>query len=195
MEAMISRLLEQEDAVRVVLSSDRKSSHLVLTWQDIHVLESMSKALSPVAELTDFLSGEKHVTVSSILPVLHNLATKVLLVQDDDSELTKGIKKKVIDSLSNRYAGNPQVRELLEVSTFLDPRFKMDYTQDSEKQNVIGLLREKLEEIIDNDTVIESISNSEAEQEPPPKKKKLLTFLQKKGSLIKYAVTVTTGKS
>ena len=44
---------QQEDAVRVVLSSDRKTTHLLPTWQDIEVLEPISKALSPIAELTD----------------------------------------------------------------------------------------------------------------------------------------------
>ena len=70
MEAIDSRLLEQDDAVQVVLSSDRKSSHFVPTWQNIHVMESLSKVLSHVAELTDFLSGEKHVTVSSFYSFL-----------------------------------------------------------------------------------------------------------------------------
>ena len=41
MEAMVSRLLEH---------ADRKSSHFVPTWQDIHVMESLSKVLSRVAE-------------------------------------------------------------------------------------------------------------------------------------------------
>ena len=59
MEAMVSRLLEQEPAVRAVLEADRKTSHLIPTWQDIDVLQS----LSPISDLTDFLSGENHVTV------------------------------------------------------------------------------------------------------------------------------------
>ena len=55
MEAMVTRLLEQEVAVRAVLSEDRKTSHLIPSWQDIDVLESISKALSPISKLTDFL--------------------------------------------------------------------------------------------------------------------------------------------
>ena len=106
MESMVNRLLEQELAVRIVLSSDKKSGHLVPTWQ---VLESLSKALSPVAELTHFLSGDKHVTISSVLPVLHNHA-KVLIEEDDDTQLTKFIKKKVVDSMNTH---NSKVKELL----------------------------------------------------------------------------------
>ena len=99
----MARLLEQEDAVRVVLSSDRKTSHLIPTWQDIEVLESISKALSPISELTDFLSGEDHVTASAVIPVLHNLKTKILIAKEDDTALTRDIKKIVIDDLHARY--------------------------------------------------------------------------------------------
>ena len=46
------------EAVRVVLASDRKTSHLIPTWQDCDVLESISAALRPLKEMTDALSGE-----------------------------------------------------------------------------------------------------------------------------------------
>ena len=92
MEAMVTRLLKQEDAVQVLLSSDRKISHLLPTWKDIEVLESISKALSPIS---DFLSGENHITVSVVMPILHNLKTKILLAKDDTA-LTRDIKKIVI---------------------------------------------------------------------------------------------------
>ena len=66
MAKMVDRILEQEVAIRSVLSADRKTSHLVPTWQDIDVLQSIHKALNPVSNLTDILSGEKYVTVSAI---------------------------------------------------------------------------------------------------------------------------------
>ncbi len=45
---MISRVLEQEEAIRTVLSADRKTTHLVPNWQDIDVLVSINQALSPL---------------------------------------------------------------------------------------------------------------------------------------------------
>jgi len=63
MEATVTRLLEPEDALRVVLGSGRKLSHLNPTWQDMQVFESITQALSLISDQTDFLSGEKHVTV------------------------------------------------------------------------------------------------------------------------------------
>ena len=65
---MVKRLLEQEEAVRVALSTDRKTTHLLPTLQDIDVLQSINAALNPLATLTDLLSGEKYVTVSTTGP-------------------------------------------------------------------------------------------------------------------------------
>ena len=49
-------------AIRQVLSNDRKSVHLIPSWQDTEVLESIKSALGPLRDFTDLLSGEKHVT-------------------------------------------------------------------------------------------------------------------------------------
>lgn len=69
-QKMVARVLEQQKAIAQVLASDRKTRHLVPTWQDIDVLESMNEALSPLLEFTDSLSGESYVTVSYVKPVL-----------------------------------------------------------------------------------------------------------------------------
>ena len=126
MEAMVTRLLEQEVAVRAVLSEDRKTSHLIPSWQDIDVLESISKALSSISKLTDFLSGENHATVLAIVPVLVNLKTKILLPKEEDTSLTKDIKKSVLDDLLRRYDSD-DIQNLLSICNFLDPHFKLEY--------------------------------------------------------------------
>jgi len=60
---MVERLMEQMEAIRVVLASDRKS------WQDCDVLDSITGALKPLKEITDVLAGEKGVTVSAVKPI------------------------------------------------------------------------------------------------------------------------------
>ena len=59
---MIERLLEQEGAIRAVLSTDRKASHLVPTWQDVDVWKAINDALSPLAKFTDIMSGMLYIT-------------------------------------------------------------------------------------------------------------------------------------
>ena len=57
------------------------------SWQDIDVLESVNKALGPLQEFTDIISGKKYVTVSAIKPILKYLEEKVLVDGDADTSL------------------------------------------------------------------------------------------------------------
>ena len=59
-----SEFIEQEKAIRHVLATYKKHRHLVPTWQDVEVLEAVSKALGCPLEFTDALSGEQTVAVS-----------------------------------------------------------------------------------------------------------------------------------
>ena len=54
---MVERFIERMEAVRVVLASDRKTSHLIPTWQDCDVLDSISAALRPLKQMTDALKS------------------------------------------------------------------------------------------------------------------------------------------
>ena len=184
MESMISRFLEQEEAVRAVLSSDRKTTHLIPSWQDTEVLESISKALSPVAELTDLLSGEEHITISSIVPVLHNLRSRILAEKDDDTSLTKDIKRAIIVDLEVRYA-DVGMRKLLDVATFLDPRFKMEYAENQDhlkaaiEEQAWEFSNAGMECIMEQDVSPCSSKEVTSDDQPPSKKKKLVHLLQK----------------
>ena len=122
---MIARVHEQAKAISQVLSGDRYARSLIPTWQDIEVLESIHKALHPLLEFTDALSGEEYVSISYLNPVLHFFATSVL-AEAEDTDLTKSIKTKVQAYLSNKN-GDPNIQELLDVACFLDPRFKIQY--------------------------------------------------------------------
>jgi len=76
-----------------VLSADRKTAHLVPTWQDLEVLESIDKALSPLADFTDTFSGEKSITFSALNPILKHMADNELCENSEDTALTSDIKK------------------------------------------------------------------------------------------------------
>ncbi len=112
---MIGRVLEQRRALSDVLSADRKSRHLVPTWQDLDILESVNQALQPLQEFTDALSGESYVSVSCVKPVLHLMKTSVLAEKEEDSDLTKSIKMKILDYMNNKY-DNPATQELVATS-------------------------------------------------------------------------------
>ncbi|CAL9703629.1 unnamed protein product [Knipowitschia caucasica] len=125
-QQMIQRVLEQQRALSDVLSADRKSRHLVPTWQDVDVLESINQALQPLQEFTDALSSDCYVSVSYVKPVLHVFNTCVLAAKEQESDLTKSIKKKILDYLNSKY-DDPATQELLDMACFMDPRFKAGY--------------------------------------------------------------------
>ncbi|KAJ4948757.1 hypothetical protein JOQ06_020280 [Pogonophryne albipinna] len=93
----------------------RKTRHLVPSWQDIEVLESINNALCPLQEFTDALSGEAYVSVSYLKTVLHLLKTSTLAAKDEDTALTKEIKSLVLGYMENKYS-DPATQELLDIT-------------------------------------------------------------------------------
>ena len=196
MQAMVARVLEQEKAIRKVLSNDCKTAHLIATWQDIQVLESINKALAPLADLTDIISGEDYVTVSTVKPLLHHITTKALAMENDNTELTKDIKERIKSYLTEKYSDD-EVNMLLNMATALDPRFKVDYIKTSELEVVKGkIIEEALNEdkvkillkpqshedsesveIIDIDQHHQSTEYGETQNDPPAKRRKLSQLL------------------
>ncbi|XP_058254633.1 E3 SUMO-protein ligase ZBED1-like [Hemibagrus wyckioides] len=96
-QAMIERVIEQQKAIAHVLSSDKKSRHLIPTWQDTDVLEAINKSLQPLVKFTDALSGETYVSVSFVKPALHLFNSSILKVTDDDTDLSRAIKSKILE--------------------------------------------------------------------------------------------------
>ena len=169
MAQMVKRILEQEEAIRVTLSSDRKTSHLVPTWQDIEVLQAIDKALSPLSSLTDILSADLYVTVSAVNPLLQLIEKKFLTEDSTDTQLTKDIKKRVKEDLITRYSRyGDEIKTILKTATLLDPRFKAKYLNDMEVEDMKEYLRENACDSEESDCQ----SSSHSAESPPPAKKK-----------------------
>ena len=134
--AMLERINEQQVAIRVVLASDSKASHLIPTWQDFDVIESVLAALRPLVELTDVLSAEKSITISAVRPLLTRLTGSILKEVESDSSLTKEIKYTISSDLESRYS-DPNLATLLDFCTFLDPRFKETNPDESLMRNAV----------------------------------------------------------
>ena len=67
---MVNYIVEQHEAIFVVLASNPKTSHAIPTWQDFHVLNPMLTVLSPLHEMMNALSGEKSVSISAMIKPL-----------------------------------------------------------------------------------------------------------------------------
>ncbi len=52
--------------------------------------------------------------------------TSILAAKEEDSDLTKSIKMKILEYMNTKY-DNPATQELLDMTCFMDPRFKANY--------------------------------------------------------------------
>lgn len=174
-QKMVDRVLEQIPAIKRVLD-DRRHQHLVPSWQDIAVLESVNAALKPAADFTDLLSGENYVTVSSIQPVLKLLTEDVLKPSNEDTTLTSDIKRKMCAVLEEKYRP-AAVQKTLAKSCLLDPRYRANGFDEAEEIKCA-----LIEEILNMEDGESSASASAAAQPeslaqtavPPAAKKKTL---------------------
>lgn len=182
MQAMVERVIEQEKALSQVLRADKKTRHLVPTWQDMDVLESMNKALSPLKEFTDALSGELYPSVSYLKPILHLFNNQILKHQDGDTELTTTIKEGILKYLNEKY-DDQTTQDLLDIASLVDPRFKTTYI----KQERVGYIKTRaaaeLQKLVAEQTEavplsapsVTAVGQDEQEEVPAKKKKKSLS--------------------
>ena len=174
-QLMIERILEQEGAITKVLSSHKKTRHLVLMWQDVEVLETVQKALKPLQDFTDALSGEDYVTLSYVRPVLHLFSTDILAEEEGDTELCRSIKTCIMKYLNDKYA-DLATTDLLDMATFVDPRFRDAYIQrdkvDGLKQRVVAEVKSLLSDDERCEPNLALLPEDQEETMVPPKAKK-----------------------
>lgn len=90
---MVERFIEQQQAVSAVLAEDRKKWYLMPKDSDITILETVKEVLSPISSFTDALSGERHTTLSSVLPLTWKIYS-TLTIEDTSSNLERQLKQK-----------------------------------------------------------------------------------------------------
>ena len=110
------------------------------------------------------------------------LSNNTLKEKEEETQLSNSIRTAILADLLHR---NQQIDvvELLQISTFLDPRYKSKYLDDEETDNVIALITS------DGLNIYKSLSQSndghhgtEKSQPPPAKRKHTLASLLKDNS-------------
>uniref|UniRef100_A0A671SCA6 BED-type domain-containing protein n=1 Tax=Sinocyclocheilus anshuiensis TaxID=1608454 RepID=A0A671SCA6_9TELE len=175
---MVERFLEQQQAVCSVLADDRKKWHLMPKDSDITVLETVKEVLSPVSSFTDALSGEKHTTLSAVLPLSWKIFS-TLTVEEGDSNLKRQLKDNIREDLRQRYENNTHLQLILNTATFLDPRFKDSFVtlREEVKQNLMVSVN-----LLEAGGQSQQTSSPDDKQQPAKKNKsdlkRLLTSIQ-----------------
>jgi len=113
---------------------------LLLTWLDIDLLILISTFVSPLEDLTDTLLGEAHVTISVVKPLLRYLCDELLLAFSEDTALTKEMKARCKAKILLQY-GSSKIINLLDIASFLDPRFKHCKDDDDKKNEIEEMVK------------------------------------------------------
>ena len=100
-----------------------------------------------MGELTDVLSAEKHITISAVSPLINHLTNEILKEGDGDTSLTAQMKCIIRVDLESRYLSLNLDIPLLDVSSFVDSRFK-DGNYFTLEDSIIDKIKEQMEEIL-----------------------------------------------
>ena len=103
------------------------------------VLETIIEVLNPIATLTDTLSGEKHVTISTLLTITRHIE-KAMTVTAEDTGLVGEMKTALLEDMKKRNTSS-DVEELIHTASFLDSRFKDSQLDDQKKATVLSSVR------------------------------------------------------
>lgn len=120
--------------------------------------------------MTDNLAGENFVTASIILPLFYNLKSEINsihLLDEEEAETKHIIFSTILDVLEKRYVNNVQAYHHLQKCTILDPRFKLQFSDEIIRTNLI-----KNELIQECQTINIEKSNLEVEDQPSAKIRK-----------------------
>lgn len=126
------------------------------------------------------MSGEKYITGSAVLPIIDLLDKEILKEKEEDKTLTNEIRLAIKADLFTRNT-SAEVFELLEMCSFVDPRFKTKYLKDDNIVTVKALVCDEAvlqypKDVSDN---APSNNNPTTEEGPKPKKKRTLGSLFK----------------
>ena len=158
---MLEHLMEQQAAIAAVLL-DAKHRHLPDS-EDWTLIEQLVSVLKPFQLAIETMSVAKFPSISTIQP-------------PDDSAAIISLKKATENDLNSRY-NSSEVKELIDVAMFLDPRYKeLPFYDTTTRLEIADNLQRLLTSIIDADKEEASSPScsqtSQPLQGPPAKKKK-----------------------
>lgn len=126
-------VVEQHSALVLLLTDFEKGKYadLILSSQDLDVLNLIIAELKPFEEISIDLSGESYVTASLITPIVEKLTlSNSDYMSNSETQVLTGIgwdiKQNLCNYLQKRYKGN----NLLKKITFMHPRFHTFVNQD-----------------------------------------------------------------
>ena len=126
---LMDRIVEQRQAVTVVLASNDKVNNL--RNHEWKTAESYVKVLKPFEDVTSMMSASRYPTLSMVIPVLN-----VLKQQMDGSEMDD-FGRKICGNINERWPDYESNLDLA-IPALLDPRFKeYAFSNDGAKESAV----------------------------------------------------------
>lgn len=154
--AMMERLAVIKDPLSAVMSSLQNAPE-VLAASEWEIVTECVNVLKPAGYVTVELSGQKYVTMSSVIPVIRGLQ-HVLRNLNPQTPVAKTLRDSLLESVTKRL-------EILETnkmsakSTFLDPRFrKTGFGLETNAKNAQQWVSEELATLLDEKTTNHSLT-------------------------------------
>ena len=107
---MLRRIKEQIPAINSVFLEDRKYRHLSIGWENADTIDAILHGLDGFEVLTDLLSGENQVTISSALPTLRHV-DDLCSPNDQDGEISENWSSLVFPDKAAGEAGGAIIPE------------------------------------------------------------------------------------
>ncbi|XP_072375369.1 E3 SUMO-protein ligase ZBED1-like [Diabrotica undecimpunctata] len=146
---MLDRVLELEYEVRTTMALLNVNNLPIISIGEWQLLQQLRMCLKPMEEVTKIISGEKYVTLSSVIILTKGLENIYINMKNEDLlPLIQSLVEQVLKGLSDRL-GDLENSQTLLVSSFIDPRFKnvgftSDHVAERAKQLVIKLVTRKI---------------------------------------------------
>lgn len=167
---LLKIVVEQHIALVTMFSEFNKHKYrsYSLSSEELNVLECIVRVLEPLEILCEHMCGETYVTSSALWPVYRKLKENIDVAEEtengqdnednDNSASEQEINKIIVGALDEHYM-QPNTKKLLQIATFLDPRFKEEYIESCEE--VVAFVKdEALAVKLDNDTTDKRIPDS-----------------------------------
>ena len=141
--SMLRRLIEQMPVLVNIANDDGISKAAQLTlkancykFQDQSQIEKIVNILTPFEKATTILCAEKHPTMHKVLPTVSKI-TKCVAVSDDDEEMIKDIKTKLLEEISRR----SEMEDLPLLAAILNPDTKtLPFLPENDRERGKNLL-------------------------------------------------------
>jgi len=118
---MVERFIKLQQPVCAALIELQRQD-LMLQDSEVSIMEVYQAIMKPIADISDVIGGEKHVSFSAVQPLIYKLYSSYLKMNITNKPVGKAMKTAMYTKLLQYY--NAETLDTLNNAAFLNPHFK-----------------------------------------------------------------------